>query len=233
MFGTKNPVKREELKTIPLMRMAGKFGRRWKGIQHDQFVGTLEESMEDRGWTLIGNKFSVIRDGDLMVGCIDFTLPGFPSTDFGETIRPAIGFINDNGGNLGMRFYAGVIDGDYGIVLCSLPFEHQHSIRLDLSQAFVDLVDHFENIMGKIRRGTQGLGTLSPLDYACILLDAGREGLMPWSRLGKIDELFWTRDNTTRWALLQDFSQVNQMNRLHLQMENAAAFRAIVSPRSL
>jgi hypothetical protein len=213
MIKTKEPVLREELRDFPLRKPADA-GCRWKGISHDSFVAALEDSIVQRGWKLGDFHGTVIRNGDLMVGCLRFSIPDYP-------LHPAIGFLSDNGRNLGIRFYAGVIDGDYGITICRLPFVYERNQRFDIRIRFQEVMGDYWVAMRWMPDRVKMLKSprLMMEDYEYVLLTAGRCGYMPWSRLGKVDALFEDREQKTHWGLLQDFSQIGQTNPVIWQME--------------
>lgn len=216
MLHTKHPLTLKDL-DFPL-EPPKKATRHWQGIPHKELIRSLlrhTRGMKRRGLTIHLSK-------DRFEMAAVHTI--WPEMD--QPIQ--IGVINSNSMQRQLTFYLGpVIDGiglSLDKYLCG-----KHRTGVDLSQQ-IGWVLTATKALPEIKAYVYHTAIneldhnhITPEEIQTALTEAGRKGLMPWSRLGKIDLLL--RDKTTtKLDVLLAFAKVAKMNPPLKQMPQVYRF---------
>ncbi len=223
----------EEVRRIPLETPVNA-GRVWKGIPHGDLVDTLTRDMDGRGWNIGESRFSVNKDGADLVGAFDLTIP---NVDSPEGTQFALGLRSDNARHHALRLYVGatVTICSNGMATGQIVLTRRHTSRFRLVEAVEYALDDYmmaARSMGSVVDGWKEC-ELSQPRYEHILLEAGREGYIAWSKLGDVDReyrkpRFAEIGTGTSWALLNAFTWVLKGTSPRLQMDRINGFRQML-----
>ena len=224
----------EQLHDIPLVRPPNALSR-WKGIQHGDLVEAIIGSVDDRGWAATDMQFAVGQDGARLAGAFDLALPELPAPaglDF------SLGVLTDNCCERALRLYVGarVEVCNNGLATGVIVLRHKHTTKFDLREELAVALDDYWMSARNMETVVFGLKRCKLVggQYEQILVEAGRRGLMPWSRLGNVDEEFCHPrfpdeiGMGTSWALLNAFTWVAKRNPPHRQMDQINGFRELL-----
>ena len=105
-------------------------------------------------------------------------------------------------------------------------------LREQISGALDDYMIEIRKVAGIVRSLKEQ--ELSEETYEHLLLEAGRQNLMPWSRLADVDReyrqpRFREFRGQTGWGLLNAFTWVVKRNPPRLQMDQIDRFQGIIS----
>jgi len=223
----------EKVRQIPLVRPnhAKSF---WQGIPHGMLIDAVEDECRTRNWTIEKSQFSLSVDGADLAGAFqlrvnDVTLP------VGQALE--LGFLTSNMMRrklklvVGTRVFVcnnGMVSGD--VVLCN-----KHTSGFDLFSALEGAMDTYHakalELPGKIEALQQR--ELAPVEVEHLLVESGRQGIMPWSRIGQVDEeyrhpTFGDHAVPTSWGLLNAFTHIVKKCPTLTQMDQINEFRALL-----
>lgn len=225
-----------EVRNVALARPAdaGKF---WKGIRHGVLVDVLLHEFDVRGWRVEDMRFAVSKNGTDLAAAFGLIVP---ETDAPEGIRFALGLMHNNNRERALKVYAGgtvEVCGN-GLATGRVLVHRKHTRGLRLAERMSMAVDDFLLAAVNMDRVVDDLKRyrLRGGQYDHALVEAGRRGLMPWSRLGVVDEECrrprWPDEigTGTSWALLNAFTLVAKRNPPHRQMDQIDRFRELLPP---
>jgi hypothetical protein len=212
---------RPELKTIPITDR-GDRSERWMGIQHGNLADTIVKVLGDL-FSLhpLNERYYVSPNGSCLFG--GFSLGQSPrdhlllcseGTDVPQEVGASIGFTHSNDSEKSLRVVAGgqVFLCSNGIVSGSTTLRRKHTTGLRLYEWIRDGLADF---LSKLRSAWKSVTNLrfskmSAADHDRGLLELGRQQLIPWSQLGKLDRLWrvsveenvgaWLPENPSAWA---------------------------------
>lgn len=226
-----------QVRAVPL-RKPPDAGPRWMGIKHGDLVNTILLEAHQRGWRLSRSGFSLTKDKTGLVGAWDIELPRLkPPKGLGF----ALGFSTSNDRQRALRIYVGgrVTVCTNGLATGSIVLHRRHTIGLQLRDQISEALDDYMIEIRKVSGIVRGLKEqeLTEETYEHLLLEAGRQNLMPWSRLQDVDQeyrkpRFREFKGRNGWSLLNAFTWVVKRNPPARQMEQIDGFRGIVSRAS-
>jgi hypothetical protein len=209
-------------------------GKWWRGIQHGELVDTLLERIGKRGWTPGDMQFSLGSDGADLAGAIDLDAPGLAPPD---GTRLGLGLMTSNAQHHSLRLYVGatVMVCHNGMATGEIVLCHKHTINFRLKEEIDFALEDYEFHAGRMNQMTERLKQreLSPTEAEHSLMEAGRNGLMAWSRIGAVDReyrkpRFAEIGTGTSWALLNAFTYVSKRSSPMRQLENINRFRELL-----
>ena len=215
MLHTKHPLTLKDL-DFPL-EPPKKATRHWQGIPHRELIRSLLR--QTKGWKRKGLTIHLSKDRFEMAA----TLTLYPTPD-----RPVqIGVLNSNSMQSQLTFYSGSVVGKQGLSLDKhLAGKHRIGINLDwqCANAITEVVAEvgFSDYHQIVEEFKQTKLTLEEIQTA--LTKAGRKGLMPWSRLGRIDRLLFGNLRISKLDVLLAFAEVAKMNPPLKQMPQVYRF---------
>jgi hypothetical protein len=223
----------DQVRGIPLLTPDG-VSPRWKGIRHGELVDVVVEEAESRGWGINESAFSINKDGTDLVGAFDIAIP---NVDAPEGTQFSLGIVNNNNRKKSLQLYTGAV-----VAICSngmatgkSVLKRMHTSGFRLKDSIADTFDDYlmscratHNIIRKLQHRE-----LADLEEEHLLIEAGRKGLMPWSRIGDVDReyhkpRFEEFEDRTSWSLLNAFTYVAKRNSPFQQMEQIGQFRNLL-----
>ena len=224
----------EQLHEIPLIRFE-RAGGRWQGIQHGELVSAILDEARCRKWMVNSSKFSVSAKGADIVGAFDLSVPDMPAPD-GQTL--SMGVINSNSHKSALTLLVGttVTVCTNGMATGEIVLRNKHIKGFDLYDGIELGFDEYElkaeeidKVVAELKRARMDM---TQVERA--LMQAGRDLLMPWSRIGKVDAVYLSEEHHnihgygTAWSLLNAFTSIVKENRPWLQMRMMSGFRALL-----
>ena len=223
----------EEVRAVELRRPP-RAGRMWRGIPHAQLLDVLQAEFDSRAWEVTSRAFSLIRFGADLVGGLGLRLPKVTAP---AGLELAMGFFASNSMARSLQIYAGatVTICHNGLATGELLLARRHTIAVDLEKEIREALDHYtvaSRQLGKIEAALRGR-ELAAAEAEHLLCESGRRGLMPWSRVGEVDEVFRAPPHPeygrgTSWCLLQAFTQIAQRNPPGDQLWQINGFREML-----
>ena len=206
-------------------------GRCWKGIAHGKLADGVIAGVESRGWTVTDSKFSLQRNAMDLVGAFNLMIP---ELELPEGQSMSLGLVASNGMTKATRIYVGteVAVCHNGMATGQVVMNRRKTINFNMCEEITRSLDgYFQQAIGvkntvKCLRETE----LSPDRADAILMAAGRNKLMPWNRISKVDAeyrkpTFAEHGLGTAWALLNAFTYVAKETPVAKQMDQINRFR--------
>jgi len=226
----------EQVREVPLVQPDGA-GKWWRGIQHGVLVDTLTAQIESKGWKITDQQFALQKNGARLVGAFDLRLPNVKSPG-GMTL--GLGLLTDNICEQSLRLYAGATMTicSNGMVSGEHILRHKHTINFDLRQEVDWALDDYMISARKLRKIVARMRKteLKEPRFEHTLIEAGRRGLMPWSRLSDVDHEYHKSSfgeeefqPGTEWALMGAFTHVCKRNPIQSQMDQINRFRELLT----
>lgn len=223
----------DELRAIPLERPA-KAGRAWQGIQHGELVDAVIDEASSRGWTVGDMRFSVSKDRTGMAGAVDLVVP---EIQMPTGVGLALGFLTANDRSRSVRLIVG------GNVFCCLNgmargdivLSRRHTRAFDLYESIQGAMDEYVFAAAAMPGEVLALQNMeAPPDRTeHVLMEAGRQGIMPWTHLGEVDAQirnpsFAEWGKGTAWTVYNAFTYVVKKSPALAQMNRIGKFRGLV-----
>lgn len=224
---------RERLHEIPLVRPKGA-GPVWQGIQHGALVDAIHDQALFMGWKITNEVFSVNKTGTNLAAAFGLEIPGLePPKD----MEFSMGVLTSNNMERTLKLVVGtnVFVCHNGCATGQVVLNKKHTRRFDLAEgleeAFIDYRDQAANVKTVVA-GLQRTPLTRPTAEN-ILCEAGRQGIMCWSRIGDVDAeyhnpRFSDHGVGTSWAMLNAFTWVVKRDPPLEQMTKINAFRALL-----
>ena len=203
-------------------------GRVWQGISHRKLTETLMEDMLGRGWVINSMAFNLSKDKADLAGAFDITLPNL---DAPEGQMFSLGFLTSNAMRKPLKFVVGtrVFVCNNGMATGEIILSHKHTFRFDLELEVHNALNSYRYKASKINYTVKQMKEriLANREYERLLIQTGREGILPWSRVGQLDEeyrhpSFRDFSEKTSWGLYNAFTHIvkksppmNQMNQMN------------------
>jgi len=235
MITTKQqPATLTQLKNMEVVKLEA-FSDRWKGIQHGELVETIHKQLDSRGikineegWYTSGN-----NDGRLN-GSMQLDIPGIEAE---EGTAFSLGVQHSNLGDHALKFAVGekIFICQNGMVIGDYAVKRRHTIGVDLPSIISNGLDRYmekvQEIPGVVKNMKEK--ELNETSVNRILMTAGRERIMPWSRIGQVDReyhkpTFKEFEQKNAWGLYNAFTYVTQKCPPHNQINSMGKFRHIV-----
>jgi len=229
-----NNVTIEQVRDIPMVRPEN-VGRLWQGLPHGELVDTILEEVQGRGWVVSDKRFSVGHDGADLVGALDFASVGDLTPP--EGISFALGFQTDNRCWRALKLFVGgeVTVCTNGLVTGEIILRRKHTIGLSIKEEICKAIDSYTVSAKCMSHHVESLRQrhLSNSQWEHIVMEAGRQGVIPGSRLLRLDSEFRNprhaeHGTNTSWTALQAYTEVVKKSPVHAQMELINSFRAML-----
>lgn len=214
----------EELKTLTGDAPPPEAGSSYAHIPHWDFVNEFLDEARRRGWSFDTPIVHLAREGSQVA--VSFPHLGPIQAD-GSLLRKdiALGFINSTD----QRFKARAFLAVDGIVIKSFAFQKHVRKQADmLSDRIKEIFATYARTAAHTTATKNKLERLPVRNRDRLMMQAGREGVMKWSRLGAVDKLF-SQYGESQWDLLAAFAEVNSLSPPLRQMPWAARFFELVT----
>lgn len=230
--------KLEDLHHIALRRPE-KAGVRWQGIPHGVLANAVVDAVTDRGWKVKETKFSVSPNETEMAGALDLEIDDVQIPD-GMSL--SLGLLTSNAMKRSLIMVAGanVACCLNGMATGQIVLRRKHTIGFNLENEINDSLNEYRQQVVGINRMVADLKEteLPQKEADRVLMEAGRQRLMPWSRIGKVDAeyrnpTFAEHGQGTSYALLQAFTYHVKKNSPLTQMTSMNRFRGLLPVRSV
>lgn len=177
-------------------------GGYWKGIKHHALVAALGKEAAKVGQLRASDHRILVWHGDCKMAC------AFRLYTLGGTEK-WMGVMSSNGGDMSPRFYAGAVCGGVPLVFDRWAGS-KLTVGFDLEQeaaravrTWVESANGAEKEIARLRKCR-----LRDEDYFRLLVEAGREEIVPSSKLMKLDSLWQEGDGRTLWDFHQSAAAV-------------------------
>jgi len=210
-------------------------GSRWKGIQHGELVDPILFEVNKRGWDVPDMKFAVGGDGSQLAAAFDIKMPKLDSP---EGTSFALGLITDNSRHRALRLYAGATIAvcNNGLATGEIILQRRHTTGFNLRENLTHAMDDYLAASRNTANVIEGLRNrkLRNDQYEHLLIEAGRQDMMPWSRLADVDKEYTTPrfgdafGSENSWSLLNAFTWVAKRNPPMKQMDQINRFRDLL-----
>jgi hypothetical protein len=207
---------------------------RWMGIPHRKLADELIQEVTSRGWEVTESRFALSgKDNSECCGALELRIPGVAVS---ENMSLSLGIITSNAMRRPLKLYAGAVVRvcTNGLATGEIIMKRKHTNGLLLRQELPEVIDEYLWAARKVRAVETKLREteLAPAQAEHALLEAGRQGLMPWSRLGQVDHeyrhpRFEEHGTGTAWALVNAFTWVVKQNPPLQQLAQMNAFREL------
>lgn len=224
-------IQQEQLHDIQLARPK-KAGRVWQGVQHGELVDALSDEIMSRpGWNITDRKFSLSNDEADLAGAFELEVQGI---DAPKDMKLSLGFITSNAMRRSLKLVVGtrVLVCNNGMATGEVLMQRKHTVNFDIYEELEYAVDAYTERAQRIPKLVEGLRSrnLTERESDTILLNAGRAGIMPWSRIGQVDEeyrkpTFADHDERTSFGMLQAFTHIVKKSPELMQMDMMNQFR--------
>lgn len=223
----------EQLADIPLTRPS-RAGSVWRGVPHHDLVEAVLEECRMRKWKVNEMKFALSEDKADLAGAIALTIPSIKAP---EGMDLSLGVLTSNALRRRMRIvvgaevrvcHNGMCTGE--VVMC-----RKHTSRLDLYREVEEglnlYLERAKTIPDTVKVLREKELPQPTADH--FLLEAGRQSLLPWSRIGQVDKQyrhprFAEHGKGTAWALLNAFTWVVKQSNPLRQMDQINQFRQML-----
>lgn len=228
---------RKELHDVQLVRPRHA-GSRWQGIPHGELVDTMASEIEDRGWKILDQKYSLAGDGADLAGAFYLETPEVKAPE-GQTL--SLGFVTSNRMTKAYRLYVGseIAICHNGMATGEMLLRKLHTSRLDYRQAFRESLDDYVVKARGLAEFEERLRERDLVDreWCEILVAAARQGYMSWSGLGKVDKeyrepRYEEHGYGTSWCGLQAFTEVVKQNPPMRQLRDINGFQKLLPKAS-
>lgn len=218
-------VDRAQLRRIPVP-VRPECSDRWMPVQHGALVDGIHAEASSRGLVATDERWAVDSQGMRLWGSIDFKLPKVGTREYRalDLVVPdgmglSLALRHSNGGHYAVTVGAGgkVFVCDNGVLTAEYICKRKHTTGFDLDalvqDAFAHYVDESRNLNAFVERFQEA--DLSQTEANDLLLQAGRDNVVSWSLLGKVDAE-WREprhpefSDRNAWSLYNAFTQVAQ-----------------------
>lgn len=206
----------------------------WQGIEHKVLIDAVEDECRTRGWKIEGCQFSLSPDKHDLAGAFRLNV-GDVKLPEGQGLE--LGFLTSNAMRrrlklvVGTRVFVcnnGMVSGD--LVLCN-----KHTSGFDLFGALEGAMDLYHERALELPKKIRALQQreLAPVEVEHLLVETGRQEIMPWSRIGQVDEeyrnpTFGDHAVKTSWGLLNAFTHIVKKCPPLGQMDQINSFRELL-----
>lgn len=228
-------ISRELLAEIPVIRPEH-VKDRWQGIRHGDLVDCITKQagernlkIEEESWFVNGPNRSCLQ------GSLRLKLPNLK--DPAKDVAFSLGVIHSNNADIALRFAVGayVFICKNGVVTGDFVLSRKHTIGLELPEQVSRGLDRYLEEVKNIKPAILNMKKrgLVTEDVDRILMRAGREGLMPWSRIGLVDKEYGAprfKEFKPRngWSLYNAFTYIEQKCRPRDQIQAMRLFKDLV-----
>lgn len=229
-----NGITREQLRAIPITTPKNA-GTNWQGIQHGFLADTIHSELEHRAITVKKESWHLAGKNDSrLAGSLNLTIP---SLDAPEGMDFCLGVHHSNDTYFALKFVVGtqIFVCSNGMVSGDFLVRKLHTFGLNLTNCISDGIDKYLHEVRNIGEFITDLKTRPVQENTLnkILTETGRQNILPWSRIGKIDKEFHYPsfsefNERSAWGLYGAFTYVVQKSPAHEQMRSTIKFRNLL-----
>lgn len=229
----------KQVRAVPLRQPPRKPGAYWQGVPHGELVGAILDECAGRHWKVTETKFCLSKDGADLAAALSLDVPDL---EMPAGQRLGLGILTSNAMRRALRIVVGttVLICQNGMVSGELVLTRKHTVGFDIHRDIVDALDDYLTKARAIPNMVEGLQArkLKPSEAEHILMEAGRLGIMPGSRIFKVDEEYRNPRfpefyEPTSWSLLNAFTWVVKENPALEQMDQINCFRELLPTEQL
>jgi len=163
----------------------------YQPIAHSVLINILLKEIENRSWGVSNMNISLSKDTTGMAASLNLYIPSVKAPE-GQSFSIGILTANDLTRRLRMVVGTNVFVCNNGMATGELIMIKKHTINLDLEAEVRSSLDVYlekvKLIDDMVKRYTDRL--LTEVESNQILMDAGRQEMLPWSRIGEVDKEF-------------------------------------------
>lgn len=228
---------REALRAIPIPERDN-VSARWQGINHGALADTILKHLEKKRFGVINEQWKTNKQGTRLFGAIDLKLPGGVSARraLGQDGVFSLGVRHSNDGRYALAFAVGarVSVCENGLLVGEHLVAKRHTRGLDIDLAiscalerYIDEARDLDTFVNALRERE-----LSPQEAEHLLLETGRQGILPWEKLGAADAL-WRKprykefQERTAWSLYNAVTETVHDRPFTRQMESLARLKEL------
>lgn len=229
------PVGREQLREMTIVQPKNA-GRIWKGIQHGELVDAIANRLESNGIEVAGEQWYVAgQNRERMSGSMSLRIPDLEAP---AGMEFSLGLHHGNDMAHALKFAVGlrVFVCSNGVVAGDFIVKRRHTNHFDLERVVNNGLDRYLEEIKEVRNTVDRMKERTYYTNHIpdeVLMDAGRNGLMPWSRIGQVDEeyrhpTFAETADHSAWGLYNAFTYVVQKCPPGHQIDAMSKFRELV-----
>jgi hypothetical protein len=205
-------------------------GSRWKGIAHKDLASAFVEKCGERGWEVCRTQFVESPNRKEMCGALELKIANAGVAG----ISLGLGFLHGNNRRRALQVSAGgsVNVCTNGMVTGTPIMRETHTTGLDLNDSISSALDEWWAEILSMGGTVEQLRAkqLKRPTVDKLLMDAGRNKLMPWSRIGSVDREYRVgrhkeHGKGTAWALYNAFTEVLKKNPVSDQLRQNYGFQ--------
>lgn len=206
-------------------------GGYWVGVSHHQLLTHLNDAVRDHGWVIGDHRTYTYKKGRGMIAAHDIITSPLPPVMSFRGYVPSLAILNDNSGEASVRMYGGFrsLKTNAGLV-CYEWVVGKHTIHVPFKDRIHDIVGHFKKILPFLieemhRWENRYLDSRNHVNVA--LFFAGRQKLIPWSRLSGVD-VTYDASPQTALGLFHAFATQAGRSPVTKQLRNIHEFYLII-----
>ena len=209
-------------------------GSTWKGIQHGMLIHSILGSITNMGWDVGQMQFALSNNKADMVGAFDLAIPEIDAPN-GQSF--SLGIMTSNSMKRSLRLFVGtrIFICNNGLATGEIVMKKRHTLYLDLDFEIEDALRMYFRKAKEVKSVVVDMQKydLSNEAYEHVLVEAGRQDVLPWSRVGKVcDEYNNPRypefEPRNCWSLYNAFTQVVKESPALSQMDKLNQFRLLL-----
>lgn len=227
-------VTREELMKMDIVRPKDA-GHQWQGIHHGDLAETIIAGLETRGINIVSENWHVAgQNAARLTGSLNLEIPNLAAP---EGMAYSLGLHHGNDTCHALKFALGtqIFICSNGMVAGDFTLRRLHTSGFNLQNVVEDGLDQFMRQAPTIAPFIDDLKTrrFSENTSNYILMEAGRQHLLPWSRIGMVDKeyrnpSFPGLEPYTAWRLYNAFTYTVQKSPAQEQISAMSRFRDLV-----
>jgi len=224
-----------DISGVPINR-PDRAGSRWKPVPHDELVTAIYTHAVDRGWELSDLQMCLTADASGVAGSCKVAIPNLeavPGIDFELGFRSC----NDLTSKVVITAGGRVIACTNGLLTGVAIMAKKHTTRLDLMKEIGVALDLYADQMRQAGETIERWKAtpMSPAASDMLLVEAGRLGILPWSRIGMVEAEYRKPSfdepsfhERTAWALMNAFTHIVKKQPVMRQMPAMNEFRELL-----
>lgn len=228
-------ISREQLNAIPLERPE-RAGRYWRGIGHGELVEQIAVELDARNIKITSENWYLFGGNACLAGTMGLELSDIQAPN-GTHFSLGIHHGNDMSAALRFAVGASVFVCSNGIVTGDFIVKRRHTLNFNLAEVVHEGIDRYIDGLPGINNFIETLQGKDISNPQCdrLLMEAGRQKLLPWSRIGAVDAEFHNPTfsdfgRRDAWGLYNAFTYVVQKCRPQDQVPAMIKFRGLLIP---
>jgi len=206
---------------IPESKTAGAY---WKPLKHSDLITSLILNAKKSGFTLTDNRVLIWYGNLRMDASLKFTI-----LDKTSKIPLWLGVSASNDRSRVLKFYSGIeMEDSYLITNCFTGGKYTTAFDVDLeAQRAIDILSG--DLANAVEDHDTMISTRIPSpDYDSTMMEVGRRGILPWSKIGKADHGTNRVKIKSFWDFHRSVTKVIGLTSGPKQLDNLYALRELV-----